>query len=113
MPIRSRRLAVAFALALAAGGTTLAAAGPAQALPIGCTGFGHQWSSVPGVSVSISYYLVCNTPTGFEPWFVELDKNGVRVASGTGFATYNCSGTTESTFMSTGIDTGSYQAACG
>jgi hypothetical protein len=112
MLARSRRLATALTLALAAGGTALAAAGPAQALPIGCTAWGHQWSAVPGVSVSISYYLIC-TNGNEEPWYVALDKNGVKVASGNGYATYSCSGTAESTFTSTGNNTGSFQAACG
>lgn len=112
MIVRSRRLATTLALALAAGGAALATAGPAQALPVGCTSWGHEWSAVPGVSVSIEYYLICTNGQD-RPWFVQLDKNGVAVANGNGYATYTCSGTAESTFTSTGNNTGSFQAACG
>jgi hypothetical protein len=110
MILRSRRLAVALAVALTAGGATVAVAGPAQAVPIGCSpSFYHSYSVDPGVSITASYYMNCST--GEKPYPIAISKNGVEVATGAGTITYWCSGSTENDFAATG--SGSFEAACG
>ena len=109
MHIRSRRLATALTLALVSGGATIAVAGPAQAIPIGCSGFYHYWGVVPGRSVTAYYGLTCEPQN--RPGYIVLQKDGVEVATGTGTATYTCSGTAENTFYAANV--GSIEAACG
>lgn len=110
MIVRSRRLATTLALALAAGGMTIAVAGPAQAIPIGCNGYLHSDTVAPGLSITATYFLACTG--GNRPLPVVIWKNGTEVATGTGAATYTCVGSASNDF-STNNGLESFYADCG
>jgi hypothetical protein len=95
-------------VALAAAGATVAVAGPAQAFQNGCTPY-HSLSVNPGENISATYELICTT--GIEYYPIIISKGGVEVASGTGTATYECSGSTENSFWVSGMP--GFEAACG
>jgi hypothetical protein len=109
MVVRSRRVAAVLAVALAAAGATVAVAGPAQAYQNGCTPY-HSLSVNPGEYISATWELICTTGIEYYPIFIA--KGGVEVASGTGTAVYECSGSTENAFSVAGT-LGGFEAACG
>jgi hypothetical protein len=115
MIVRSRSLRTVLALALAAGGITIAAAGPAQAT----RSCGTNGPPPPETSLSFNGSVISETyitfpcatiPPGGEPELT-ISRDGVVVASGIENIHYNCAGTTEGTFEIPLF--GTYQYACG
>jgi hypothetical protein len=114
MIARSRSLATTVALALAAGGITLVAAGPAQATRSCGTGPPPpplQSVTFTGSAIDVSdYYFTCQTLPDQEP-LVDISENGTVVASGYGGAVYHCASTaTDNSFYITYF--GTYTFAC-
>jgi hypothetical protein len=115
MIVRSRRLATTLALALAAGGLTIAVAGPAQATrscPVGPPPPPETSLIFTGSEIEVTYITFpCATiPPGGEPT-IYIVRNGVEVASGLEYVTYDCVGTAEGSFEITLF--GTYEYACG
>jgi hypothetical protein len=107
MIVRSRHLATTLALALTAGGITVAVAGPAQAMPIGCSYYHSK--TVTSTYIEITYYEHCNTGNTELP--TSIEQGNSVVASGLGEAIYYCSGSTETEFYTDYY--GNFDAACG
>jgi hypothetical protein len=110
MIVRSRRLATTLALALTAGGTTIAVAGPAQAAPMDCGQVVHSLT-VTSTYITATYSISCDPDGQARP--IEIYKNGVEVASGSGIVFYECVGSAESSFLVIGYTDNSFEAACG
>lgn len=115
MIVRSRRLATTLALAVAAGGLTIAVAGPAQATRScnpGPPPPPETSLSFNGSVISVTYITFpCATiPPGGEPT-ITIARNGTVVASGIENVKYDCVGTTENTFEISYF--GTYEYACG
>lgn len=115
MIVRSRSLRTVLALALVAGGVTIAAAGPAEAT----RSCGTNGPPPPLMSLSFNGSVISETyetfpcavtPPAGEP-FISISKNGTVVASGYMNIHYTCAGTTENTFEIPYF--GTYQYACG
>jgi hypothetical protein len=106
--VRSRRLTTTLALAIAAGGISIAVASPAQAAaPMNC-GQVASGITVTSTYITASYYVTCEGPDAPKLY---IYKNGAEVASGSGLVIYDCVGSAENSFSVTGY--APFEAACG
>jgi hypothetical protein len=113
-----RRAAVALAGAALSAGAVVGLAGPAQALPPGCTGVTYSFSQSQDGTQLISFaYLSCPLGGGEEWLPTSISQYNPAtgtwqvVASGTGSAVYHCVGTTARQYEATGAAPRTY--SCG